>query len=125
MKILKLYAWEGFFGDLVQSIRNKELSVLKANAYLNGSTCFIWVCAPFLVSLASFGMFVMIDENNVLDAKKAFVSVTLFNIIKQPFTMLPILISNAIQVSEINLEQLKYCWVLFNIHSVSNRLVYQ
>ncbi|XP_034235576.1 multidrug resistance-associated protein 1-like isoform X2 [Thrips palmi] len=99
MKILKLYAWEGFFGDLVQSIRNKELGVLKANAYLNGSTCFIWVCAPFLVSLASFGMYVMIDENNVLDAKKAFVSVTLFNIIKQPFTMLPILISNAIQAS--------------------------
>ncbi|XP_052124000.1 multidrug resistance-associated protein 1 [Frankliniella occidentalis] len=99
MKILKLYAWEGFFGDLVQGIRNKELGVLKANAYLNGSTCFIWVCAPFLVSLASFGMFVMIDENNILDAKKAFVSVTLFNIIKQPFTMLPILISNAIQAS--------------------------
>ena len=98
MKILKLYAWEGFFGQLVQGLRNQELAVLKTNAYLNGSTCFIWVCAPFLVSLASFATYVLIDDNNVLDVKKVFVSVTLFNIIKQPFTMLPILISNAIQV---------------------------
>ena len=35
------------------------------------------------VGLASFATFVLIDSNNVLDANKAFVSLSLFNIIRK------------------------------------------
>ena len=51
IKVLKLYAWEPSFENQVLKIREKEIKVLKAAAYLNAGTTFIWTCAPFLVSL--------------------------------------------------------------------------
>lgn len=51
------------------------------------------------VTLTTLGVYVSVDKNNVLDAEKAFVSVSLFNILKIPLNMLPQLISNLAQVS--------------------------
>ncbi|CAG2053139.1 unnamed protein product [Timema podura] len=99
MKVLKLYAWEPSFEQQVIKIRNKEVKVLKQAAYLNAGTSFIWSCAPFLVSLVTFATFVLSDTNNVLDAKTAFVSLSLFNILRFPLSMLPMLISNMVQAS--------------------------
>ncbi|KAK9886060.1 hypothetical protein WA026_014842 [Henosepilachna vigintioctopunctata] len=97
MKVLKLYAWEPSFEKQILKIRSKEISVLKQAAYMNAGTSFIWSCAPFLVSLVSFATYVMVDEKNVLDAPTAFVSISLFNILRFPLSMLPMMISNMIQ----------------------------
>ncbi|XP_017782317.1 PREDICTED: multidrug resistance-associated protein 1 isoform X1 [Nicrophorus vespilloides] len=97
IKVLKLYAWEPSFEAQVLKIRTKEMKVLKQAAYLNAGTSFIWSCAPFLVSLVSFATFVMVDEDNVLDASTAFVSLSLFNILRFPLSMLPMMISNMVQ----------------------------
>ncbi|XP_063922502.1 multidrug resistance-associated protein 1 isoform X5 [Zophobas morio] len=97
IKVLKLYAWEPSFEKQILKIRGKEIQVLKEAAYMNAGTSFIWSCAPFLVSLVSFGTYVLVDENNVLDASKAFVSVSLFNILRFPLSMLPMMISNLVQ----------------------------
>ncbi|XP_075152488.1 multidrug-Resistance like Protein 1 isoform X4 [Haematobia irritans] len=97
IKVLKLYAWEPSFEKQVLQIRDKEIATLKSTAYLNASTSFLWSCAPFLVSLVTFATYVLIDENNVLDATKTFVSLSLFNILRFPLTMLPMLISNLVQ----------------------------
>lgn len=51
------------------------------------------------VTLLTFGVYVSVDENNVLDAEKAFVSLSLFNILKNPLNMLPQLISGLTQVT--------------------------
>jgi ATP-binding cassette subfamily C (CFTR/MRP) protein 1 len=40
------------------------------------------------VSLVTFATYVLIDETNVLDAEKAFVSLTLFNIMRMPMSIL-------------------------------------
>ncbi|XP_049538578.1 multidrug resistance-associated protein 1 isoform X3 [Anopheles darlingi] len=99
IKVLKLYAWEPSFEQQVLKIRDKEVKVLKSAAYLNAGTSFIWSCAPFLVSLVTFATYVLVDENNVLDASTAFVSLSLFNILRFPLSMLPMLISNMVQTS--------------------------
>nr|CAD7198501.1 unnamed protein product [Timema douglasi] len=99
MKVLKLYGWEPSFEQRILKIRNKEVRVLKQAAYLNAATSFVWTCAPFLVSLASFATFILVDENNVLDAQTAFVSLSLFNIIRMPLAMMPMLIVSLTQVS--------------------------
>lgn len=52
------------------------------------------------VTLVTLGVYVCVDENNVLDAEKAFVSVSLFNILKNPLNMLPQLISGLTQVTQ-------------------------
>uniref|UniRef100_A0A4W5K9J4 ATP binding cassette subfamily C member 1 (ABCC1 blood group) n=1 Tax=Hucho hucho TaxID=62062 RepID=A0A4W5K9J4_9TELE len=99
IKVLKLYAWELAFKDKVSAIRESELRVLKKAAYLGAISTFTWVCAPFLVALSTFTVYVMIDERNVLDAQKAFVSLALFNILRFPLNMLPMVISSMVQVA--------------------------
>ncbi|XP_049833464.1 multidrug resistance-associated protein 1-like [Schistocerca gregaria] len=99
MKVLKLYAWEPSFEKEVSRIRNKEIKVLKQLAYLTAVTSFVWYFAPFLVSLLSFGSFILSREENVLDSKTAFVSLSLFNILRYPMSMLPVLISNLVQAN--------------------------
>uniref|UniRef100_A0A4Y0ASP1 ABC-type glutathione-S-conjugate transporter n=1 Tax=Anopheles funestus TaxID=62324 RepID=A0A4Y0ASP1_ANOFN len=99
IKVLKLYAWEPSFEQQILKIRDKEVKVLKSAAYLNAGTSFIWSCAPFLVSLVTFATYVLVDEKNVLNASTAFVSLSLFNILRFPLSMLPMLISNMVQTS--------------------------
>lgn len=126
IKVLKLYAWEPSFLKQVEGIRQNELKLMRQVAYLHAISTFIWVCTPFLVrlprlgwhpashladstltpdptpaqvTLITLGVYVSVDENNVLDAEKAFVSVSLFNILKIPLNMLPQLISNLAQVT--------------------------
>ena len=93
IKVLKLYAWERSFEDKVNEIRRSEADALIKAAYLNAVTSFLWTSAPFLVALASFATYVLIDENNVLDANTAFVSLTLFNLLRIPLNILPMLVS--------------------------------
>uniref|UniRef100_A0A8B9LR49 Multidrug resistance-associated protein 1 n=1 Tax=Astyanax mexicanus TaxID=7994 RepID=A0A8B9LR49_ASTMX len=99
IKVLKLYAWELAFKDKVSTIRESELRVLKKAAYLGAISTFTWVCAPFLVALSTFAVYVLVDEHNVLDAQKAFVSLALFNILRFPLNMLPMVISSMVQAS--------------------------
>ncbi|XP_066905610.1 multidrug resistance-associated protein 1 [Halyomorpha halys] len=99
IKVLKLYAWEHSFEERVKEIREKEIKIIKQSANLKAVTSLIWSCTPFLVSLTTFAAYVLIDEKNVLDASKAFVSLSLFNILRTPMMMLPQMISNIIQVS--------------------------
>ena len=124
LQVLKLYAWELSFEEKVLGIRRQELNILKRSAYLNSVSSFTWICAPFLVrtnptstrlssncitetlcvclkqvSLTTFAVYVLSSEENVLDAEKAFVSLSLFNILRFPLSMLPQLIASLVQVS--------------------------
>ncbi|KAF4792003.1 Multidrug resistance-associated protein 1 [Turdus rufiventris] len=106
IKVLKLYAWELAFREKVLEIRQKELKVLKKSAYLAAMATFTWVCAPFLVALSTFSVYVMTNETNILDAEKAFVSLALFNILRFPLNMLPMVISNIVEAS-VSLKRLR------------------
>ncbi|XP_035914949.1 multidrug resistance-associated protein 1 isoform X2 [Anopheles stephensi] len=99
IKVLKLYAWEPSFEQQILKIRDKEVKVLKSAAYLNAGTSFIWSCAPFLVSIISFATYVLSDDSHVLTPVKAFVCLTLFDILRMPLVLLPVLIVYAIQTS--------------------------
>uniref|UniRef100_A0A4W6CQK3 ATP-binding cassette, sub-family C (CFTR/MRP), member 2 n=1 Tax=Lates calcarifer TaxID=8187 RepID=A0A4W6CQK3_LATCA len=107
IKILKLYAWEPSFQAQVESIRGQELNVMKNFAYLSSVSTFIFTCAPALVSLATFAVFVGVSSENVLTAEKAFTSISLFNILRFPLAMLPMLIAAIVQttVSKRRLEK--------------------
>ena len=115
IKVLKLYSWETSFSYHLITIRREdilylhlltsqlfyklynrdsEIKSLKNAAYMNAFTSFLWTCAPFLVALASFATYVLIDENNVLDPSTAFVSITYFNMLRIPLNMLPNLVVN-------------------------------
>uniref|UniRef100_A0A2C9K9A9 ABC-type glutathione-S-conjugate transporter n=1 Tax=Biomphalaria glabrata TaxID=6526 RepID=A0A2C9K9A9_BIOGL len=97
IKVLKLYAWEDSFQRKITSIREEELLTLKKTAYLVAVTMFIWTCAPYMVQLASFGTYIATSETSYLDPSTAFVSISLFNILRQPMALLPTMIPFLIQ----------------------------
>uniref|UniRef100_A0A671QUX4 Canalicular multispecific organic anion transporter 2-like n=1 Tax=Sinocyclocheilus anshuiensis TaxID=1608454 RepID=A0A671QUX4_9TELE len=99
IKVLKLYAWEVSFKEKILQIRQKELTVLRKTAYLSALSTMAWTSAPFMVALTTFAVYVTVDEKNVLDAEKAFVSLSLFNILRFPLNMLPQVISSIVQAS--------------------------
>lgn len=97
IKVLKMYGWELSFQEHILKIRAKEMNILKKLAYYNSVTAFVWICTPFLVSLMSFTCFVLVNDTEVLDSKKAFVALALFNILRFPMSMLPNVITQTIQ----------------------------
>ncbi|GFR98147.1 multidrug resistance-associated protein 1 [Elysia marginata] len=99
MKVLKLYAWEPSFQEKVEEIRQEELKVLRNTAYLNACSTFFWTCAPFFVTLATFATYVLVSESHYLDADKAFVALSLFNLLRFPISLLPMLVSFVVQAS--------------------------
>ncbi|CAG09356.1 unnamed protein product, partial [Tetraodon nigroviridis] len=134
IKILKLYAWEPSFQAQVEDIREKELKVLRKFAYLTSVSTFIFTCAPalvstsiqwqerhcqfrpvfcvsrcrlFQVSLVTFAVYVNVSPDNILTPGKAFTSISLFNILRFPLSMLPMLIGAMVQtaVSKKRLEK--------------------
>lgn len=70
--------------------------LLKPSTMLLCPYC-LWPC-PFQVSVVTFSVYVLVDSNNILDAQKAFTSITLFNILRFPLSMLPMMISSMLQV---------------------------
>ncbi|KAM9344970.1 ATP-binding cassette sub-family C member 2 [Symphorus nematophorus] len=99
IKILKLYAWEPSFQMQVEDIRGQELKVMRKFAYLTSVSTFIFSCAPAVVSLVTFAVFVRVSSDNMLTAEKAFTSISLFNILRFPLAMLPMLIAAIVQMT--------------------------
>ncbi|UYV77759.1 hypothetical protein LAZ67_15002178 [Cordylochernes scorpioides] len=99
IQTIKLAAWELSFHKMIRTIRGKELFILRKAIYLGMALVFSFVSAPFLVGLASFGTYILMDPSNVLDANKAFVALSLFNILRPAMVTFPQLITATIMVS--------------------------
>ena len=56
--------------------------------------------APF--SQATFATYVLVDHSHVLDAEKAFVALSLFNILRFPLRMLPSIVSGLVSLPTIH-----------------------
>uniref|UniRef100_UPI0037E8C348 multidrug resistance-associated protein 1-like n=1 Tax=Semicossyphus pulcher TaxID=241346 RepID=UPI0037E8C348 len=97
VKILKFYAWEEAFLQRVSILRDGELNALKKSQILYAISLASFNSSSFLIALSVFGLYVLIDEGNVLDAQKIFVSVALINILKTPLSQLPFAMSTAMQ----------------------------
>lgn len=97
IKVLKMYAWEPSFAAFVNEIREKELRVIKHSAMISICNMICTTMAPYIVTLATFATFVLVDEKNVITPEIAFVSLTLFNIMRQPITFFPMAILQVMQ----------------------------
>jgi ABC-type multidrug transport system fused ATPase/permease subunit len=96
MKVIKLYAWEPPFIKRISDSRRQEMGFLIKAAYLNGVNTFTWTFLPFLVMITTFLIYVY-GMDQPLTANKAFVTVALFNILRAPLNILPMLIAFLVQ----------------------------
>ncbi|OQV17378.1 Canalicular multispecific organic anion transporter 2 [Hypsibius exemplaris] len=105
IKVLKLYAWEKSFQQQVTDIRERELTTLRKAAYLGALGYFSWILSPFLVAIATFSTYILSSPANILNPQRAFVALSLLNILRVPLTLLPSAITMATQAA-ISLKRL-------------------
>ncbi|CAB3397220.1 unnamed protein product [Caenorhabditis bovis] len=97
MKVVKLYAWEIPMEEHIENIRKKELRLIKKAAIVRNTLDSFNTASPFLVALFSFGTFVLSNPKHLLTPQIAFVSLTLFNQLRSPMTMIALLINQIVQ----------------------------
>uniref|UniRef100_A0A8C3L395 ABC-type glutathione-S-conjugate transporter n=1 Tax=Chrysolophus pictus TaxID=9089 RepID=A0A8C3L395_CHRPC len=93
IKVIKLYGWEKAFMEKVHAIRRQELQALKRSQIL------------FSIAFVMFAVYTLVDNTHVLDAQKAFVSLTLINILNTAHSFLPFSINAAVQ-AKVSLKRL-------------------
>ncbi|XP_067675076.1 ATP-binding cassette sub-family C member 2-like [Haliotis asinina] len=89
MKVLKLLAWEKCFGDKLDTIRNKELSVLRRLYIFRAFTVFCWNASPYVISVVMFCGFYYMNGDSILSPKSAFAVVSLLNLLRFAISQTP------------------------------------
>uniref|UniRef100_A0A670K2R6 ABC-type glutathione-S-conjugate transporter n=1 Tax=Podarcis muralis TaxID=64176 RepID=A0A670K2R6_PODMU len=99
IRILKLHGWEDNFMDKALGIRTQELQALKASQFLFSVSLVSFHSSTFLIAFIMFAVYTLANEGNILDVQKAFVSLTLINILNRAHSFLPFSINAVVQVS--------------------------
>ena len=99
MKSIKLYAWSQAFMKKLSYVRNElELQTLRKIGAAQAFANFTWSTTPFLVSCATFTVFVLANDQP-LTTEIVFPALTLFNMLTFPLSMLPMVITSTIEAS--------------------------
>ncbi|XP_078337789.1 multidrug resistance-associated protein 1-like isoform X2 [Crassostrea virginica] len=105
IKILKLYAWEMTFKNKVIDKRKIELQKLLNLKILERILETSFHISPFLVTFVVFLTYILINDQP-LDAKTVFVSISLFNILKYSVDLLHISVmksmKSAVAINRVN-----------------------
>ena len=84
MKLIKLYCWERPFSNLIYSIRQREIHMMKWSCTLKGINSALFFVATRIMLYASFVVYIFMGQP--LTAETVFVSMALFNAIRLPVT---------------------------------------
>ncbi|CAI9738034.1 resistance-associated 1-like isoform X1 [Octopus vulgaris] len=99
IKVIKLYAWEESLQKKINEIRKKEISLLRKAAYVTAVSTFLSTITPFAVTFVTFATYTLSSTSHPLTAQKAFVSLSLFNILRAPIELVPLFMSQAMQLT--------------------------
>ncbi|KEH16403.1 putative xenobiotic-transporting ATPase [Medicago truncatula] len=95
MKVLKLYAWENHFKNVVDCLRNVELKLLSSVQLRRTYNVFLFWASPILVSVASFLACYFLEVP--LHASNVFTFVATLNLVQDPISSIPDVITAIIQ----------------------------
>lgn len=95
MKVLKLYAWETHFKNVIEKLRNEEHKWLTAVQYRKGYNGILFWSSPVLVSVATFGTCHFL--NIPLHANNVFTFVSTLRLVQDPVRSMADVIAAIIQ----------------------------
>eukprot|EP00466_Bigelowiella_natans_P015206 jgi/Bigna1/46166/estExt_Genewise1.C_20256 len=88
MRVVKFYTWEQYFQQRIEEVREKELSKIKWIKYTGALISMIGQSLPTLMALTCFAVFTAL-EGGTLVAADAISAMFLFNMLKNPFFVIP------------------------------------
>ncbi|KAH9081540.1 hypothetical protein EDB83DRAFT_2214476 [Lactarius deliciosus] len=95
IKFIKFFAWEGRWIDRVSDARATEIKWMIKSRLNSIMFQMLWSCAPVLVSITSFLVFVL--QGNELTVSIAFTAIALFNMVRLPLNIIPTWIVQILQ----------------------------
>ncbi|XP_016051789.1 PREDICTED: multidrug resistance-associated protein 6 [Miniopterus natalensis] len=97
MRTVKCHGWEGAFLERVLRTRGQELGALRTSGLLFSVSLVSFQVSTFLVALVVFTVHTLATEENAIDAEKAFVTLTVLNILNKAQAFLPFSIHSVVQ----------------------------
>ncbi|NXT80894.1 MRP4 protein, partial [Zapornia atra] len=85
MKIIKMYAWEKSFAELVNGLRRKEIAMVMKSSYLRGLNLASFFVASKITVFMTFMAYVVLG--NVISASRVFVAVSLYGAVRLTVTL--------------------------------------
>ncbi|KAF5947576.1 hypothetical protein HYC85_013533 [Camellia sinensis] len=95
VKVLKLYAWESHFKNVIENLRKVEYKWLSAVQMLKAYNAFLFWVSPVLVSTATFGACYFLGVP--LHASNVFTFVVTLRLVQEPVRCIPDVIGVVIQ----------------------------
>eukprot|EP00310_Coccolithus_braarudii_P011993 CAMPEP_0183370054 /NCGR_PEP_ID=MMETSP0164_2-20130417/101356_1 /TAXON_ID=221442 /ORGANISM="Coccolithus pelagicus ssp braarudi, Strain PLY182g" /LENGTH=124 /DNA_ID=CAMNT_0025546387 /DNA_START=11 /DNA_END=382 /DNA_ORIENTATION=+ len=96
MRILKLFAWEDPMLKELLAKRDRELTQIRLNMLWGGMISFLFTATPVLVTCTTFVLYTVLG--NKLTAATAYTSLTLFNLLRFPIVVIPLMITRVIDL---------------------------
>ncbi|KAM4699820.1 ATP-binding cassette sub-family C member 4 [Discoglossus pictus] len=85
MRIIKMYAWEQSFTELVNNIRKREIAMVLRSSYLRGINLASFFVASKIIVFVTFTTYVLLG--NVISASRVFVAVSLYGAVRLTVTL--------------------------------------
>uniref|UniRef100_H0X343 ATP binding cassette subfamily C member 4 n=1 Tax=Otolemur garnettii TaxID=30611 RepID=H0X343_OTOGA len=85
IRIIKMYAWEKPFADLIANLRRKEISKILRSSYLRGMNLASFFSASKVIVFVTFTCYVLLG--NVIMASQVFVAVSLYGALRLTVTL--------------------------------------
>nr|XP_056718111.1 ATP-binding cassette sub-family C member 4 [Euleptes europaea] len=120
MRIIKMYAWEKSFSDLVNSMRRKEISMVLKSSYLRGMNLASFFVASKITVFMTFMTYVLLG--NVISASRVFVAVSLYGAVRLTVTLFFPAAIEKVSEALVSIRRIKNFLILDEISELSPQL---
>ncbi|KAL5338587.1 hypothetical protein BJX70DRAFT_194915 [Aspergillus crustosus] len=103
IRIIKYFAWEDRFQDIVNDKRRAELKALRYRYMLWSGAATIWYGTPILITFASFFLYTVV-EGKRLTPSIAFPALSMFSLLRIPLDQLADMVAH-VQESKVSLDR--------------------
>ena len=105
IRIIKYFAWEQRFGQIVGEKRAVELRALRNKYLLFTSAATVWFGVPLLITFFSFLLYTVVEKRPLIPSV-AFTALSLFGILRFPLDQLADMIAH-VQESKVSVDRLE------------------
>ncbi|KAJ5099727.1 hypothetical protein N7532_006728 [Penicillium argentinense] len=103
IRIIKYFAWEQRFQDIVNEKRKAELKSLRRRYILWSSAATVWYGTPILITFLSFFLYTVVEKKQ-LTPSIAFPALSMFSLLRVPLDQLADMVAH-VQESKVSLDR--------------------
>ncbi|RAK98898.1 putative ABC bile acid transporter [Aspergillus ibericus CBS 121593] len=103
IRIIKYFAWEQRFQDIVNEKRKAELKALRFRYIIWSTAATVWYGTPILITFASFFLYTVV-EGKKLTPSIAFPALSMFSLLRVPLDQLADMVAH-VQESKVSLDR--------------------